>query len=77
MAYLLASKAEKVTWYLGSMTTANHGTPSNTDPCNLFSFDEFLRGRNLTRTTGYRYRKDGLLRTVNIFGRLYISREEI
>ena len=59
------------------MTNANRATPSNADPCNLFSFDEFLRGRNLTRTTGYRYRKDGLLKTVNIYGRLYITREEI
>ena len=54
-----------------------NATPNNIDPCNLFSFDEFLRGRNLTRTTGYRYRKSGLLKTVNIYGRLYITREEI
>ena len=59
------------------MPTVNHATPNNADPCNLFAFDSFLRGRNLTRTTGYRYRKDGLLKTVNIYGRLYITREEI
>ena len=49
----------------------------NCDPSNLFSFDEWLRGRNLTRITGYRYRKQGLIHTINIFGRLYITREEI
>ena len=52
-------------------------TPSSTDPSNLFAFDEYLKGRNLTRTTGYRYRKQGLLETVNIFGRLYVTRQEI
>ena len=55
----------------------NHATASNADPCNLFSFDKFLRGLNLTRTTGYRYRSDGVLKTINVYGRLYITREEI
>ena len=59
------------------MLTAQQATPSNTDPSRLFSFDEWLRGRNLTRTTGYRYRQQGLISTVNIFGRLYVTREEI
>ena len=52
-------------------------TPIAADPCTLFNFDEFLRGRSLTRTTGYRYRQQGLLQTVNIYGRLYITLEEI
>ena len=52
-------------------------TPNNTSPSQLFSFEDWLRGRGLTRTTGYRYRRDGLLQTVNIFGRLYITRDEI
>ncbi len=52
-------------------------TSSNTDPSKLFAFDEYIKGRGLTRTTGFRYRKQGLLQTVNIFGRLYITREEI
>ncbi len=59
------------------MSTANHATQSNADPSNLFAFDEYLRGRNLTRTTGYRYRKQGLIHTTNIFGRLYVTRDEI
>lgn len=48
--------------------------PSN---ANLVSFDKWLSEIGLTRTTGYRYRQKGLVSTVNIFGRLYISREEI
>ena len=59
------------------MTTPHRATLTGTDPSNLFSFDGWLRGRNLTRTTGYRYRKQGLLHTVNLYGRLYITREEI
>ena len=49
-------------------------TPS---PSNLISFDSWLRGIEKTRVTGFRYRKAGLIETVNIFGRLYVTREEI
>lgn len=54
-----------------------HVTPSNPAPSNLFCFYRYLEGRNLTRMTGYRYRQKGLIETINIFGRLYITREEI
>ncbi len=57
--------------------SATQSTPSNADPSNLFAFDEYLKGRNLTRCTGYRYRKQGLIQTTNIFGRLYVTREQI
>lgn len=43
----------------------------------LFSFVGWLQGRGLTRCTGYRYRKQGLIKTVNVFGRLYVARSEI
>ena len=43
----------------------------------LVAFDDWLRNINLTRVTGFRYRKRGLIDTVNVFGRLYITREEI
>ena len=59
------------------MPSATHATSPITGPTNLFSFDGFLQGKGLTRTTGYRYRKQGLLATVNVFGRLYITRDEI
>ena len=56
---------------------AKHEPPSNADPSNLFCFYQYLAGRKLTRTTGYRYRQQGIIKVINIFGRLYISREEI
>ena len=59
------------------ITDERQETPRDSNFSDLFSFDEWLRGRNLTRTTGYRYRKQGLISTVNIFGRLYVTRQEI
>ena len=44
---------------------------------NLVSFYGWLESLDKTRTTGWRWRKDGLVKTVNIFGKLYITREEI
>jgi hypothetical protein len=44
---------------------------------NLVSFDGWLDTLDKTRTTGWRWRKEGLIKTVNIFGKLYISRDEI
>ena len=61
----------------GTVNNTNHETQSNADPSNLFSFDGWLRGRGLTRTTGYRYRRQGLIETTNIFGRLYVTRQQI
>ena len=49
-------------------------TPS---PSNLVSFDSWLRGIDKTRVTGFRYRKAGLIETVNIFGRLYVTRDAV
>ncbi len=43
----------------------------------LVSFDGWLESLDKTRTTGWRWRKEGLIKTVNIFGKLYISRDEI
>lgn len=56
---------------------STHALVSQPATSSLASFDEWLRSIGLTRTTGYRYRQKGLVSTVNIFGRLYISREEI
>jgi len=44
---------------------------------NLVSFDGWLDSLDKTRTTGWRWRKDGLIKTVNIFGKLYITRDEV
>lgn len=43
----------------------------------LVGFDDWLHDLGKTRVTGFRWRKKGLVSTVNIFGRLYIRREEI
>ena len=59
------------------MLIPQQDTPSYICPCDLFPFEEFLRSKGLTRTTGYRYRRDGLIFTVNIHGRLYITVDEI
>jgi hypothetical protein len=44
---------------------------------NLTSFDAYLDSINKTRCTGWRWRTQGIIQTVNVFGKLYITREEI
>jgi hypothetical protein len=47
-------------------------------PGNLVSFDAWLSSLAKTRTTGFRWRKEfPWLKVINIFGRLYISRDTI
>lgn len=43
----------------------------------LISFNKFLEDMGVTSTTGWRWRKKGILETVNIYGRLYVSIENI
>ena len=50
--------------------------PQNT-ASSLRSFDDFLSDLGKTRTTGFRWRKLGLIEVVNIFGRLYVTRDAI
>jgi hypothetical protein len=51
--------------------------PSSNNAGNLVSFYGWLESLDKTRTTGWRWRRDGLIKTVNIFGKLYVHREEI
>ena len=44
---------------------------------NLRSFYGWLDSIDKTRTTGWRWRKEGLIQTINIFGKLYITTDEI
>ena len=53
--------------------TASKETPHG----NLISFDTWLEGMSKTRTTGWRWRKEGIVSTINVFGKLYITRHEI
>jgi len=43
----------------------------------LVSYDRWLRGIGKTPPTGWRWRRRGWIETVNIAGRLYISRAAI
>jgi hypothetical protein len=44
---------------------------------NLLAFDRWLKDIDRTPATGWRWRKRGWIDTVNICGRLYVSRHEI
>jgi hypothetical protein len=44
---------------------------------NLVAFDRWLKDIGKTPATGWRWRTRGWIDTVNICGRLYVSRQEI
>jgi len=44
---------------------------------NLVSYFGWLGTLGRTRTTGWRWRRSGLIEVVNIFGKLYVTRDEI
>ena len=46
-------------------------------PGDLIAFDHWLSAIPVTSTTGWRWRKRGWIKTVNICGRVYVSRREI
>ena len=46
-------------------------------PSSLVSYDQWLESLGKTRTTGWRWCKDGHIKAINIFGKLYISHDEI
>ena len=58
-------------------TQSNEPTANLSRLAGLVAFDKWLEERGTTRCTGWRYRKAGLIETVNIFGRVYVSRDEI
>ena len=43
----------------------------------LTSFNRWLIEIGVTATTGWRWRKKGIIKTINIYGRLYVSDESI
>ena len=43
----------------------------------LVSLNKWLEQMGVTPTTGWRWRKKGVLRTTNIYGRLYISEDAV
>jgi len=51
------------------------GIPLNAQP--PVAYDKFLTESGLSVVTGWRFRKKGWLKTINICGRHYITREAI
>jgi hypothetical protein len=47
------------------------------DPEPMMSLDKFMEQSGLSATTVWRWRKAGMLNTVNIYGRQYVLRSEI
>jgi predicted site-specific integrase-resolvase len=47
------------------------------NPRRLISLNKWLGDMGVTSTTGWRWRKRGILQVVNIYGRLYLSDEAI
>jgi hypothetical protein len=48
-----------------------------TQPSNLIPLDRWLEAIDKTSATGWRWRQRGWIETVNIAGRVYITRDEI
>jgi hypothetical protein len=44
--------------------------------CGMRSFEKFLAQVGRDAVTGWRWRKKGLIQTVNVFGRLYVTDSE-
>ena len=47
------------------------------DELKLTPYDDWLTLVGVSRATGWRYRKDGWITTVNLAGRLYVSQKDI
>ena len=46
-------------------------------PTDLLAYDAWLESIPISPTTGWRWRKLGLIETINIYGRVYVSRSAI
>ena len=44
---------------------------------NLVSFEAWYRALGISERTAHRYRERGMITTQNIFGKLYVTRDEI
>ena len=42
----------------------------------LKPFNRWCRENGITRATGWRWRRDGIIKTINIYGRQYVSHDE-
>jgi hypothetical protein len=46
-------------------------------PTDLLAYDAWLESIPISPATGWRWRKRGLIETINIYGRVYVSRSAI
>ena len=53
------------------------GTAEQSPTSDLVALEAWLSSINRTSVTAWRWRKDGLIETINIYGRLYVSRKAI
>ena len=60
--------------FAGQQMTADDSEESAS---NLIAFDVWRRALGISPSTAYRYRERGIVTLVNVFGKLYIARDEI
>lgn len=60
-----------------SARSGQNTMPTNEPIHRLISLNKFLENMGVTSTTGWRWRKKGMIPTVNIYGRLYVSEDTI
>lgn len=52
-------------------------TKAQSSVSNLCAYDKWLENMGISAATGWRWRRNGLITTVNILGRVYISRDVV
>lgn len=57
--------------------TANADTAEPRPISNLVPFTAWREALSISLSTGHRYRRRGMITVENIFGKLYVTREEI
>ena len=58
-------------------TRASTKTEANSPVSNLVAYDQWLQDTGISAATGWRWRRGGLIVTINIYGRVYVSRDVI
>ncbi len=56
---------------------APKSTEAQSSVSNLCAYDKWLENMGISAATGWRWRRDGLITTVNIYGRIYLARDVV